>query len=1016
MVKRITALGMVAIFSIMLLFFGNLNATGEVSQMESPNTVLITDCESGGVAGSKTEDSKGSWSRLPLGQPIELQPDVRLDSGDAITVTATTGTLRLLSYDLRSALDTREYEELGWDMRVFKEGDGDFSTWEDICDIYGPSIGVRIGSSESDYYTYDLSRMTVTPIKGKPTCYRVSLEIEDTTSRAGSFDRSKMSSFNFYTNPDGPPVGEVNSVLRIDNLAISKGFDDGGNGIDDGNGNVDDNGGQPAVDETFTWEIGSGTYYKADASNIQYEIREFSIDASAASFEDLALTLSIYVDNLDEPGNISGFTRNNSEGQIELTSSGGPDSKEFNWSLPKQGLRPGWNQLRLPLKAATLVGGGADISSLNYFRLYNLVPNENTTVFEVRIEDVRLTNEQEKVHLPSFFSDGMIFQQNKPMNIWGKTEYAGETITARLMKDNEAIEVQTVQSDENGEWGFSFTARDGGYDSYSIAIEENDTLVEEISDILIGELWLASGQSNMEFPVYQSVGGDELVSQARDEYLRFMMEPPIPAGRNEDQPYSPQYDVPGTRWGYGDIAGDVSNVSALAYNMALELRNELDVPVGFINSALGATVIESWMSRESINGNTRVKQELENRGIYKTEETFNIGADKWNQMTAMYNAKIAPLQGMNIGGVVWYQGESNAKYAYGYYDEALTALVKDWSEKFGFKEGQMPFIFAHLAPHNYTNNMPFDYLAYFAEMQSKAWSAQPGKMVQITLYDLPLKYSDPPVAGAHPIHPSDKAPLGKRFAEAALSQVYGKGDEGYTAPVFESISLEGNKIVINFAETGKGLEINGASKDLHGFAICSSDRVFVGARAKITSPNTVEVWSEGVQDPLAVTYGFSTFNMAANLINSFGLPAVPFRSDTVDSSYYGPNDWTYCDDGEIWVSTVSPIGAGYEPMWLSGPIDENDNIGLEFDTVNKVEGKAALKVSYIPTADGLAGVGPVLNYPTMDNKFALYNYLTLSVMNPDQGAKQLELVFRTDDGKLYKATKPDSELTTVHDI
>ena len=192
-----------------------------------------------------------------------------------------------------------------------------------------------------------------------------------------------------------------------------------------------------------------------------------------------------------------------------------------------------------------------------------------------------------------------------------------------LLKGGEVLETKTAEPDENGDWSVSLSAQKGGYDAYTIVVKENGQAVKTLRDVLVGELWLAAGQSNMEFMVSQSVGGSELIASAKDAFLRFLLEPSVPAGRESNQPVDPTWDVDGAKWGYGNVAGDVGNVSAVAYTMALELRRELDVPVGIINSALGATVIETWMSRESIEENAQVKQVLVDRGIYKSRENFN---------------------------------------------------------------------------------------------------------------------------------------------------------------------------------------------------------------------------------------------------------------------------------------------------------------------------------------------------------------------------------------------------------
>ncbi len=973
--------------------FGTMVGGSLPAAAQGLEDLLITDCTP--RAGSTVQDANGTWSRAP-GGVLQLQNDGVIGGGTAIAASMQYGTLRGLHYVLDSSIDISKYTYLKWDMRLWAEKSGGASSnWGDIAAKYADTIQVVLGTgdgAEEDCLSFPLNAITVTPDERNGTLFHVSVKLEDGAG-SGNFNLNNFKSFHFFTlSSSGAANPNVDtSIMRLDNLTATVQAPEAP-GEDE----------EPV--EEMTWDISKEeTFSQTGTQKAVWEVKNFTIDASKAPLADLALLVSIYVENLDSPGDLSGFTKNNIDGQIELTSSGRSDVDELNWSLPRQGLRAGWNYLRLPLAAASKVGS-ADLSKLNYFRVYNITPDGNTTRFEVKIQDVKLTTAKEKKPMPSFFADGMLFQQNKPMKLWGRAETADASISVELLKDSETLETKAAQADAKGDWSVSLSARQGGYDAYTIVVKENGQAVKTLQDVLVGELWMAAGQSNMEFMVSQSVGGSDLIAAAKDAYLRFLLEPSVPAGRESNQPVDPTWDVEGAKWGYGNVAGDVGNVSAVAYNMALELREELDVPVGIINSALGATVIETWVSRESIEKNPEIKQVLVDRGIYKTRENFNSAADKWNQMTAMYNAKIAPLGGMNIAGVIWYQGESNAKYAYGYYAEALKVMVDDWSGLFGFEKGQMPFLVSHLAPHAYIPNMPFEYTAYMAEMISQVCREADAKMAEVTIYDLPLVYRDPPVSGYHPIHPSDKAPVGKRLAAAALGLVYGGAAAAQTAPVFKSMRVEGNRILVTFDHVGEGLTLPAdAGKAVHGFAVCGEDRVFVGASAKIVSKDTVEVWNAGIANPVAVTYGFSTFNMSSNLYNSGGLPAVPFRSDKNKSTYSTPNDWTTCDGAVVWVSDVASLEAGFKDTWKPAPITGGRNSTLSFDTALRTEGAASLKISYTLSSAGQAGAGPVLNHPVMVNQLANYRYLRVAAANADRREKPFTLCLKTADGKVYTA-------------
>ena len=354
------------------LRFDNMYAV-EYDDIPIPDRMLITDCEP--KNDSTTQDYCGTWSRLPTGSAASLQNDLVMGTGYAITADLTAGTLRDISYTLASPVDVSSFLRIEWDMRAFQTLSPDTDAWEDIVAKYGSTIGVKLVSVGGGSISFSLDKLIAVPDEDKPTCYRVWVDLSDYTSMQGSFNMTALKEFHFYTNPLGPVVGNINSVIRLDNLFMAKG----------------DITVEPPH-EVFEWTIGS-SYSQVNPNNFAYTVQSFQIDASSAPSNKLMLTMSFYVENLTNPGNIRGFTRNNADGQIELTSSGASDSQEYNWSLPNQQLKAGWNYLRLPLRDANIAGGGLNIASINYFRLYNLVPLGNTDIFDVRIKDIKLTNE-----------------------------------------------------------------------------------------------------------------------------------------------------------------------------------------------------------------------------------------------------------------------------------------------------------------------------------------------------------------------------------------------------------------------------------------------------------------------------------------------------------------------------------------------------------------------------------------------------------------------------------------------
>lgn len=620
--------------------------------------------------------------------------------------------------------------------------------------------------------------------------------------------------------------------------------------------------------------------------------------------------------------------------------------------------------------------------------------------------------------MPSFFGNGMLFQQEKEMKLWGKAP-VGSRIKAELYKDEStrAEESAIAAADSEGNWSLAFSPRAGSYDSYRIKIFEGKKEKITLKDVVVGELWLATGQSNMRFEVTNAVGGTRMLQEAKDPYIRVLLEPYDPYGYRNDHPSTPDYDVVGCRWGYGNKSTDLTMISAMAYIAVLEMRKELDVPVGFINAAVGGTGIQAWLSRESIEGSPSVYETLVEKSLYISPEAYDSEVQPCTDMSACYNTKIGPLAGMNIAGLMWCQGETNCldlPNEKGFYSAALQALVKGYSEDFGFEDPEdMPVLLAHIAPYNY--NRDYAYIAYWIEEVTDACKVYPN-INQLPLYDADLVYKDPPTVGYAPIHPSDKSVIGQRIGRAALHNVYNVGKADYYAPTVKSVAIEGDRIIVSFDSVAEGLRISGDGNDIHGFSICNEKRKFAPATAKVISKDTVEVYSSGVKAPVAVTYAFASFNSSANLVNSYGLPAIPFRSDEVRSVYLAPIDWITCDSLTVWVSTDA--AAGHEPAWSVATINGSQDVTVEIDNFTRVEGEASLKLTYSVNAEtgNLVGVGPNLHYFLMPHNLHQYNYISVLVRNEDDRDKEFSLLLTTGNRVKWKvrALNPQGEDKYTH--
>lgn len=577
--------------------------------------------------------------------------------------------------------------------------------------------------------------------------------------------------------------------------------------------------------------------------------------------------------------------------------------------------------------------------------------------------------------LPTVFSNAALFQQNKPISIWGKNE-AGAVVTADVYMGEDLIETVSATTDDTGRFELSLKARKGGYDSYYIELSDEKGFLSSLDDVLIGELWLSGGQSNMEFVVGKADSSDDILNNVNSEYLRFFLEPGRPYENGTVQPNLPCDDIANAYWAYGNTTGTEvrDNMSAVGAVFAYNLQKELDVPVGVINTAVGGTRINQWLSRDAIEGHAKLLE------IYKDKNDpdknnilyFDVNEEQTKlsyTSTVLYNAKIAPLAGLNIAGTIWYQGESNSNY-YDRYAMELDLLKSSWGEIFGYQNDDMPFIYTQVAPDCYDNGEGnWFQLGFLAEAMNDAFKMnENNNTAMLTLYDVSLEYGN---YGA--IHPNTKIPVGERFANAAMSLCYDGTNEA-SAPVFESIEIKGNTVYVNFTHVGDGLTCNGG--DIHGFNIAGEDGIYVNAKAKIIDKDTVMVWNDYLKSPVNVTYAFANMNQGSNLYNSVGLPAAPFRSDrTVEradsmNKFLTIEEWMFADYN-AWESEDTNLSSFKDSWTVNGAT-------YDYNTEVKTEGKASLEVTYSET--DTVSVSPVINtYHGKAFDIARFNNIKLDV-------------------------------------
>jgi sialate O-acetylesterase len=457
------------------------------------------------------------------------------------------------------------------------------------------------------------------------------------------------------------------------------------------------------------------------------------------------------------------------------------------------------------------------------------------------------------------FSDHMVLQRDQALPVWGTAD-PGESVTVSF-----AGQTQSVTADAQGRWRVTLRP-------LPASAEPREMHIGRIAftNVVVGEVWICSGQSNMDFRLRSAIGGEALAVAASDPLLRLRRNAP---------------------W-TNDTPDAARNFSAVGYFFGRELRAALQVPVGLIHACVGGTPAEMWTPRAAQDQQPALrlwaegielakKAYPERLARYQRDEArllaaYEVAAAKakaegkraprkpappadpfkaGDARGSLYNRHIAPLVPFAMRGVIWYQGEANSGRAEEY-QTLLTLLIESWRTAWG--AGPFPFYLAQIAPHR--------------QMRPEVREAQLFTTLTVTNTALAVTTD---VGDAADIHPKDKAPVGKRLALAARALTYGERIE-YSGPIFQRLTLQGDRATLAFTHIGGGL----VAKDgpLRGFTIAGADGKFVPATAEIRG-NTVIVRADSVPAPTAVRYGWEHVP-DVNLFNKEGLPASPFRTDT----------------------------------------------------------------------------------------------------------------------------------------
>jgi sialate O-acetylesterase len=487
-----------------------------------------------------------------------------------------------------------------------------------------------------------------------------------------------------------------------------------------------------------------------------------------------------------------------------------------------------------------------------------------------------------QLKLPAIIGDHMVLQQKQANPIWGWDEPGTKVVVAM------GNQVKKTTAGEDGKWTVKLDPLDASAEPATIVIEGSSRL--EITDVLVGEVWMCSGQSNMGMTLSGDWKAEVEALSSNHPNLRLISVPRVGTQELQDD-FKGQWEAANPT--------NCRSFSAVGFFFGRYLHEILGVPVGLINNAWGGSAAEAWVRRDSLESDPRFQALMEGWSkreaqLQSDEEMarYQAALAAWKEKAAaarsagkrvprapnspdrilkgnqrpgnIFAGVVHPTLGYGMKGVIWYQGESNAGRAWEY-ARLFPYMIEQWRAEWG--QGDFPFYWVQLADFQAEVDEPGESTwAELRESQTKTMSLpNTGEAVIID------------IGAANDIHPKNKYDVAARLVRWALANDYGMTTIEPHSPTFREITIAGNKASLTFDHTAAGLRTVDVN-EVHGFAICGEDRKWAWANAKITGGDTIEVWSDDISEPVAVRYAWAQ-NPVCNVYSKIGLPLTPFRTD-----------------------------------------------------------------------------------------------------------------------------------------
>lgn len=600
------------------------------------------------------------------------------------------------------------------------------------------------------------------------------------------------------------------------------------------------------------------------------------------------------------------------------------------------------------------------------------------------------------IKLQPIFSDNALFLHSAPLTLRGETDAA--EVSMKLTLADKVVAEATSTVNGNGVFELTFITPKASFDEYEITVYAGSETVT-LHNVLFGELWLASGQSNMEMANATQIEHVEYLTALSDKKLRFFWQGRNPGGHTGVYPFEPDYTMNG-KWVIMSDFEFLKRVSACATAFSNAVYNYLntasgsDVPVGFVNSSVGGTLIEPWLPRSAYENDAEITEYLRSMNRYPELQNWNArGEGNYQQTSCMFNQLIAPHVGAKFRGIIWYQGESNcgAEFSKRIYAKLLKALRESYKPLFAADENEtFPLISSMIYPWSYGIDGETN-IGYLNKAFSDLAAESPAEYPFIPICDLK------PIWGYHisnhPIHPIHKFPLGERMGLLACNSVYGRTVKNVQKlpPMLKSCVRRGNALRLTFSNVGSGLYIKG--RNIRGMYVCGANGVYTPACAEIIAKNAMLVYAKGVEKPVHAAYAISSYEAETNLYAG-EFPVTPFGTQLNDRTKplnIQLKPWLNTEnDSEFICNFKEELRDVYrQPIFHA-----SDDCTVCFDTDYSVTGRSVRVGGKTPAKLGCYVLAH--RYNALD----LYNYsaLNVSIMHVGTLSAKLVLHYAEKDG------------------